>query len=309
LTAETLMASGLLPEGYSNPSVLKRHFLEARDGGGADVEAWLDRKGGPLADAGLRALEGALQADALDVRLAAAWALGVLGPRAAGAEGPLVAALRTDVAPAVRAAAARALGGQGKGSGRAVAALFEALDDASEAVRHAAAQALSTRKLTPAHVGDLVRALGSADVYVRGFAAWRLGNFREAAKDAVPALGVALALPDTYVAVSAALARIGPAATEAVPALVSDLESPDAGRRWRAARTLGRIGPGAVAAAPALVTALDDPNEGVRRRAARALGRIGPEARAVAAAPLQRATGDRDAGVRREAEEALGRLR
>jgi HEAT repeat protein len=156
-------------------------------------------------------------------------------------------------------------------------------------------------------VSGLEAALHSDDVYVRGFAAWRLGNFREEARGAVPALAVALERPDTYVVVSAALARIGPAATEAIPALVSELSSPDGGRRWRAARTLGRIGPGAADAVPALVAALGDPSEGVRLRAARALGRIGPDARSAAAA-LQRATGDSDAGVRREAEEALARL-
>jgi HEAT repeat protein len=174
-------------------------------------------------------------------------------------------------------------------------------------VRHAAAQALSALKLTAEDIPGLERALQSDDVYVRAFAAWRLGNFRAEASEAAPALAAALERPKTHVAVSAALARVGPAATEAVPALVAELSSDDSGRRWRAARTLGRIGPGAMAAVPNLVEALDDPNEGVRFRAARALGQIGPEARSAAAA-LQQATGDPDAGVRREARKALDLL-
>jgi HEAT repeat protein len=217
-----------------------------------------------------------------------------------------VEALGADESAGVRAAAARALGALGDGGRPAVAALFETLGQSSEAVRHAAAQALSQQKLDSNDIPHLAVALQSEDVYVRAFAAWRLGNFREEARGAVPVLALALEQPDTYAVVSAALARIGPAAEEAVPALVSELESPAAGRRWRAARTLGRIGLGAADAVPALTAALEDPNEGVRLRVARALGRIGPDPRSAAA--LQRATGDPDAGVRREAQEALDRL-
>ena len=307
LTAETILTSGLLPDGYSNPAALEEHFRDRGEPGAPQILRWLEDKESLPGPAGVHALARTLGDGDLSQRLAAAWALETLGPEAERATGSLVEALRGDAAPGVRAAAARALRALGKRRRTGASSLFEALDDPSEAVRHAAAEALAELKLTPEDIPMLEPALRSDDVYVRAFAAWRLGNFREEARDAVPALAAALERPRTYAVVSAALARVGSAATEAVPALVADLQSDDAGRRWRAARTLGRIGPGAAAAVPDLATALEDPNEGVRFRAARALGRIGPEARPAAAA-LQRATGDPDAGVRREAEGALRRL-
>ena len=315
LTADAVHMSGLLPDGYSSPAVLAEHFRDSRAAGAANVLNWVEDRDPEAGEAGVRALATALEGGELPLRLAAAWALETLGPAAESTRGNLVGALGGDVAPGVRAAAARALGKlQDNGLAaprapreRAAAVLFEALGDPSETVRQAAAQALSELKLTPEDIPRLEEALESDDVYVRAFAAWRLGNFREEAGEAVPALAAALERPDTHVAVSAALARIGPAAVEAVPALVAELSSGDAGRRWRAARTLGRIGPGAAASVPQLVSALEDPNEGVRLRAARALGLMGPEARSAAAA-LQRATGDPDGGVRREAQQALERL-
>ncbi len=306
LTADTLVTSGLLPDGYSNPAVLEEHFGESGGPGAVEILRWLEAREDTPDEAGLLALEQALETGDEPLRLAAAWGLETIGARAGGARDALVEVLHADESSGVRAAAARALGGLGDGGRPAVPALFEALGQPSEAVRHAAAQALSRQKLTPGDIPHLVVALQSEDVYVRAFAAWRLGNFREDAREAVPVLALTLQQPDTYVAVSAALARIGPAATEAVQALVLELASSDAGRRWRAARTLGRIGPGAAAAVPALVAAMEDPNEGVRLRIARALGRIGPDPRSAAA--LQRATGDPDGGVRREAREALDRL-
>ena len=305
LTADTLLASGLLPEGYSNLAVLEEHVGGKGEAGALEVLAWLEVRSDGPGEAGILALRRALETGGESLRLAAAWGLETIGAEAAGARNALVGALRADESVGVRVAAARALGALGAGR-PAVPALFEALGQPSEAVRHATAQALSRQKLDADDIPHLVVALQSEDVYVRAFAAWRLGNFREEARGAVPVLALALEQPDTYVVVSAALARIGPAAEEAVPALVSELASRSEGRRWRAARTLGRIGPGAVAAVPALVEAMGDPNEGVRLRVARALGRIGPDPRSAAA--LQRATGDPDAGVQREAREALDRL-
>jgi hypothetical protein len=208
--------------------------------------------------------------------------------------------------PGVRVAAARALGARGDDA-EEEEALFEALWDSHEAVRYDASQALSRVKLSPDAIPRLVQALESHDLYVRAFAAWRLGNFGEEARDAVPALATQLDDPRNHVVVSASLARIGPGATAAVPALIEQCSSADHGRRWRAAKALGRIGPGAVEGVPALIALLSDPNEWVRLHAARALGRMGPQARSAAGA-LQEATGDPDGGVRREAEKALEAL-
>jgi HEAT repeat protein len=285
LASDTILASGLLPEGYSNAEALRTRLGE--DGGSA---AGLARA---LADA------------SPELRAAAAWALG----RSAGSAAvpALERGLADDASAAVRAAAARALGTMGESSRRAMPALFAALADPSESVRYEAAQALMKVGPAAADVRSLTVAVGNADPYVRGFAAWALGNIGAPAAEAVPALVTALAEDDTATVVAAALARMGPGAAQAVPALVASLQSPDAGRRWRAARALGRIGPPAAEAVSDLEKALKDPNEAVRLHAARALGRIGAAARPAASA-LQRATGDPDVYVRQEARAALERL-
>ena len=291
LVADTILTSGLLPEGYADPEVLRKRF-------------------GPRTP-DLRDLVSALRDPDAEVRAAAAWSIGAAsgGREPAGAEAalPRLAEVLRDEQETVRAAAARALGALGLTAKATAPALLAVLDDPRADVRAVAALALARMELSPGAVPSLVHSLGSRDDYVRGFAAWSLGNLGPAAQDAVPALVQALGVDDTASVAAAALARIGPAAAQAVPALAADLHGREAGRRWRAARTLGRIGPLAEAAVPELRAALRDPNEAVRAHAARALGRIGAAARP-AAADLQRATGDSDAGVRAEARQALERL-
>jgi HEAT repeat protein len=238
-------------------------------------------------------------------RQAAAWALGLARPAAPSVVDTLARHLRSDDSAGVRASTARALGTVAWRAG--VPALFDALGDPSEAVRAAAAQALSRIGPGASDVAPLAAALRSPDCYVAGFAAWSLGNLEAEAAPAVSELGRALARPETNDVVTRALSRIGPAATAAVPDLVRELGNADDVHRWRAARTLGRIGPGAEPALAALVAALKDPSGAVRMHAARALGRIGPAAMTAAPA-LQRTTGDRDGGVRDAAREALERL-
>ena len=229
-----------------------------------------------------------------------------LGDRAADVSA-LTSALASAGSAGVRVECAAALGGLGPAGRVAVPSLFAALQEPSEAVRAAAARALSALEPGAEDVPRLVAALGSADRYVAAFAAWSLGNLGSAAQAAVPDLARALARDDTNAVVAGALARIGPAAAAAVTVLVDGLHSADADRRWRAARTLGRIGPPAASAVPSLAAVLSDPSSVVRQHAARALGRIGLAARPAAAA-LQRATGDKDANVREEARQALGRI-
>lgn len=305
LVAETLRTSGLLAEAVSDPLTLGR-ALAARAGPGAQAAAlWLDAPQSAPTSAAMTAVAAVLEKGEPSERQAAAWALGV----AARAAEPFVEGVafrvRRDESPGVRAAAARALGGIGSRGG--AAALLEALGDPNEPVRAAAAQALARLGPGPAEVSGLAAALASPDRYVVAFAAWSLGNLGDAAEPAVAELGRVLGREDTNDVVTRALARIGPAATAAVPDLVRALRSENATHRWRAARTLGRIGPGAEPAVAALAAALADSNGVVRMQAARALGRIGPAAKPAAAA-LQRATGDRDDSVSAAAREALERL-
>jgi HEAT repeat protein/lysophospholipase L1-like esterase len=305
LVADTVRASGLLIDGESDPAVLGAAFEGRADAGARSVRAWLPSRRRPLDAAGVAALTSALTSDAVNLRLAATWALGEA--RDARAEGALIHALGSDGSPGVRAASAAALGALGPEGREVMPALFTALDDPSEAVRASATRALARIEPKADDVPRLAGVLGSADGYVVAFAAWSLGNLGGAAQAAVPALARALSRDDTNAVVAAALARIGPAAAGAVGVLVEALRSENPDRRWRAARTLGRIGPSAEPAVPLLISALADPNGAVRQHAARALGRIGPAARPAAAA-LQKATGDSDEQVRREARQALDRL-
>jgi HEAT repeat protein/lysophospholipase L1-like esterase len=306
LVADTLRASGLLPEGESEPALLDQATLGQASEGARAVRAWLPNRTAPLPRAGVALLRRTLAGPDPALRRAAAWALQEIGPAAAPARDALVRSL-DDPSPSERAAAALALGALGKTGRPAVPALFVSLADPSEWVRHAAAQALSRIGSEAEDVPRLVASLPSPDPYVSSFCAWTLGNLGPAARDAVPALARALEREGTDAVVSGALARIGPAAKAAVPVLIEALSSPNADRRWRAARTLGRIGPAAAAAVPRLEQALRDPHNAVRLHSARALGRVGPAARSAAAA-LQLATGDSDAAVRREARQALDRL-
>ena len=241
------------------------------------------------------------------VRAASAWVLGTVRSRGSARDAePLLAAALGDPHEAVRHAGALALDGPPRLARATRDALFEALRDPAEAVRWGAARALFASSVSPDDIPRLVGVLASDDTYVRGFAAFALGELGPAAAPAVPALVAALARDDGYDrgGAGAALARVGPAASAAVPTLLDGLGSGDGDRRWKSARILGRIGPPASAAVPALIHALRDPNEYVRAHAARALGRIGGGGEAARAA-LREAGKDEDAAVRKDAEAAL----
>jgi UDP-GlcNAc:undecaprenyl-phosphate GlcNAc-1-phosphate transferase len=173
-------------------------------------------------------------------------------------------------------------------------------------VRWEAARALANQTQDPQQaLPRLTAALRSEDPFLRGFAAWRLGEMGAAAAPAVPALVEALGRDEGYGrgGASGALAKIGPAAAAAVPALVEGLKSDDGDRRWKAARTLGRIGPAARDAAPALIASISDPNEHVRAHAVRALARVASRSPEIERA-LARARRDRVAAVAKEARVA-----
>ena len=262
---------------------------------GAIVAAWLAAEGQPLPPVGTRALISALAADEAQTRVAAAWALARAGAHAAPAREALTAALRRDGSTGVRVASAAALGAMGAAARPAVPELFASLGDASEAVRHAVARALSRLPLGPEDVEMLLDALESRDDYVSAFAAWTLGNMGDGARAAVPALVRALKREKTNAVVSGALARIGPAAAKAVPVLLEALRSPDADRRWRAARTLAGSAP--PHRRPSSRSSRPWPTRTARCGSTpRALGHIGAAARPAAGA-LQRATADPDRAI------------
>jgi HEAT repeat protein len=211
---------------------------------------------GPGAAEAVPALRGCLTAGEADVRVAAARALGSIGPPARPAA-PHLRKLLADESPDVRiAAAAASLRVNGSGSGP-VRVLLGALAATDEARRATAAQGLIEAP-ADAVVGPLTRCLAHEDATVR----------RE---------------------VVHTLARIGPAAATALPALVRVLGDPDADVRAQAAYAFVYFGDRAAAAVrPLTVVMLSDPSEDVRYQAASALGHFERYA-VLTAVPLARA--------------------
>jgi HEAT repeat protein len=103
-----------------------------------------------------------------------------------------------------------------------------------------------------------------------------------------------------------ALAEIGSAATEAVPAVIAALRDTDEVVRAGAAAALGKIGPAAAETVPALIAALGDADKMVRRSAAGTLEHIGPPAAEAVPALLVTALADFDTDVCQSAAEAIG---
>jgi hypothetical protein len=124
------------------------------------------------------------------------------------------------------------------------------------------------------------------DKYVRGRAAEALGGMGPAAAEAVPALISALCDDSSYVRPKAALslAQIGLAPENVVPALVRTLRDKKPHVREAAATALGQFGPAAAKAVSALINAFEDREKIVRLQAAVALGKIGPAAASAAPA-------------------------
>ena len=106
---------------------------------------------------------------------------------------------------------------------------------------------------------------------------------------------------------AAILARFGPTAKAAVPALIQAVQSGDPLARHEALLALGAIGPASKAAVPAAVKALQDLDPNVRYSACYALGKIGPPAMA-AKAPLQQVLADSDPFLSLVAAWALARI-
>jgi HEAT repeat protein len=109
---------------------------------------------------------------------------------------------------------------------------------------------------------------------------------------------------------SHALAQIGPAAREAVPALIKTLLDPESFVRVWAAAALARVQPENPDAIPALVTGTHDGISFVRSLAAWHLGRLGPTHPGIKSVvpELRELLNDNDASVRAEALVALENL-
>jgi HEAT repeat protein len=244
-----------------------------------------------LSDAGsMELLVAALSRQGVDVRRAAAWALGKIGdPRSVQ---PLVAALK-DQSLDVRAAAAEALQvidrdwHQSEAAREAVSELLLALKDERLDVRAAAAKALG-------EIGDpqtteaLLAALKDEYSVVRKAAAEALGKIGDPR-----AIGPLLELP------APPTLPADEADNERARAWVNELRLDDRRLRRTVAEALEKF---EQAAMEPLLVGLKDERWWVRETAAWALGRIGD---APAIEPLAAALGDENWNVREAAAEAL----
>jgi CubicO group peptidase (beta-lactamase class C family) len=166
--------------------------------------------------------------------------------------------------------------------------------------------AVARAQVGPAEVKRGISGLRDPDSDVRRDAAEALARLGPRAVEAVPALVAALKDPDMGVRWHSA-AALGTMGTGAVEPLVQALRGADPMAREGAALALGSMGPGAGGALHPLVDALRDPDASVREKAAEALGMLGPGA-AAAAPALVRLLSDTDPYVEGKTAEALGRI-
>jgi HEAT repeat protein len=252
---------------------------------------------GKIGPAAVEPLSKAISSKDADVRFYAVWGLAFVGPPARSAT-PLVVKALSDSSPAVRRKAAYALGKIDPDPAAVVEALVAALGDADDDVRVAVAAALpSLGKLA---VPALVKRLKYDDAKLRPLAAKVLGDIGPAAADAVPELKAILLNPmkGGGEAAADALAAIGEPALET---LVSATANDDAAVRSLALRGLDKMG---TAAIPTLVDLLGAKHVDVRRQAVALLGAVRTNDKMVIIG-LGYATKDKDFQVRKTALQSL----
>lgn len=145
---------------------------------------------------------------------------------------------------------------------------------------------------------------------VRARAAAVIARIGPSAEAAVPALTEALGddSPETRNEVLFALAAVGPGAEAAVPEVTKALKDPDMNVRYSACYTLGKIGPAATSAEAALQKNLAGADQFLATASAWALARIHPDCPEIAqkSVPvLIKALGEPDAMTRLHAAESL----
>jgi HEAT repeat protein len=232
-----------------------------------------------------------------------AYVLSRMGPDAIP---PLIAALgENDLG--LHLAAARALGSMGPAAHDAVPSLIKNLADPQESVRDETAQALGL--IGPAAGPSLISALHDSDALRRAGAAAALTEmdppFRDkpadveqaAAKESDPTVKAALfaALPKTGVPPARCVELIAPAVTDENDAL-----------RHAALNALLSTRAVRQAAVPKIVPLLKDGNPAIRERAVHALGRIGAEAIGALPAIVEAARSAPDSPAYGEALAELG---
>jgi HEAT repeat protein len=223
-----------------------------------------------LGEPGIAALVQALESAKPGARRYAVIALQEVGLGAKAAVPALIKALEHEDAR-LHSPAAYSLGRMGPAAKAALPALTKALRDSDPHVRINAADALRRIDDSSAGAPALIEVCKDASPSNRCTAAMVLADFGPAAKDAVPALLELLKDSDPYIPSYAAFALWKVAQHErAIPALIE---------HGPASEFLGQIGPDAKAAAPALTKAALDKDPFRAAQAIEALGKIGAEAK------------------------------
>jgi HEAT repeat protein len=225
----------------------------------------------------------------------------------------LIGALDNDD-PLVREIAIESFHEMGPKATRARDALIQKLRlDPNDRVRWQAARTLHRVEKEPKLVvPTLIAAIGDNNLAVRIMAISSLGELRETAIEAVPALSEALQDDRYEVRQAAVAARVGivPSFDGVVPSLAKVLKrDPEWQVREKAAAVLGQLGPATTAAVPPLVEALRwDQEARVRRESAIALARFHPADATMLASLTQSLQHDQTWFVRAAAAEALGEI-
>lgn len=193
----------------------------------------------------------------------------------------------------LRIQAARALSGFGPSSKSAIPDLVSLLKEPSPDLRIAVCQALGAT-LDPDAALPLLGQLRSKDQAAQA-AAIALARLGPAARPALPALIAALTKDKQEVQFARpVLERLG---ETAVPSLREALESSDDGIRLGAAEVLGLLGPRAGGTAEALVARLEDKKPVVALEAAQALVRVDLSSASKAVGPLGKLLASEDKAV------------
>ena len=188
---------------------------------------------------------------------------------------------------------------------RATELLIERLTDEDPRAREAAARALIDLDPDPEIARPLMtKAMALASPEALDDILDALASLGE---KAVPRLAEALKHEEVCAKAAAVVARIGPAAKDAVPALIEALGDENPQTRNEVLFALAAIGPGAEAAVPAATDALNDPDANVRYSACYALGKIGAAAMPAEAA-LQTNLDDDDRFLSMVSAWALARI-
>jgi HEAT repeat protein len=264
---------------------------------------------GNIGPSAVPALQQALAGKDARLRRTAAYALTLIGPKAAPARGVLTEAL-ADAEADVRALAAKALGRIGAEAKDALPKLHAALTDRDAAVRVNAALALWQIDASAAGLPVLTAALKEPQAFVREQACAALGTLGPKAAPAAPELLQTMADREARVRALCADAlgklphtkAIRARLTEALTDRAEDVRVSAARGLWSGAEASERA-----KLVQTLAAALESESTMVRKRAAQLLGEFGPAARAAVPALLQ-SLRDRENAVREAAEAALRQI-